>query len=852
MFVRRQPRAVPRRLVGVIVSLVLGFLALSGPGIAHAASTTISEPTGITITVDPSGSYTITTQTPAWTFGGNIGHTLSNITTGSGTDAIGSYQEITFTWQGSVARSGGLRTYASKPAVLFTTQYLAAASNSEPFPTLTTYPNNPYHLSYQNTAFGVYTLSWNNGQTAPWLSFDGNDNAFLLSPATNYMTATLTKNSDGSLSSGISSSISSLPQNFTHKTLLAIGAGINTIYNTWGSAITALSGKTRAANDSDVTLNTLGYWTDNGATYYYNYDSSQGYEGTLEAVKSDFASKGIPLGYMQLDSWWYPKCSADTWQGCSTNNRGGEYTYTADPTLFPDGLSHFQQTLGLPLVTHARWIDSSSPYRSQYQMSNNVSIDPNFWNTIIGYIHSGGVITYEQDWLSGPATANLNLTDPYAFLNDMASAAQTDGLTMQYCMPTPAHYLQGSMYSNLTTMRVSNDRFDSSKWDQFLYDSRLGLSLDIWPWTDVFMSTETNNLLLSTLSGGMVGVGDAIGSESASNLFKTIRPDGVIVKPDTSIIPTDETYIGDAQGTTPAMVAYTYTDHTGLRDAYVFAYKRGSASTEPATFTLNELGITSAAYVYNYFAGTGTVVNAGGSYSDTVGSGSYYIVAPVGQSGIAFLGDKNKFVTSGHKRISHLADNGTVQADVAFAAGEGPVTLFGYAPVAPTVSASNGSVGAVTFDSNTHLFSFSVSAGSNSSASITVTPGSGTATIYQAENATLSGPIVASQHTGYTGTGYADYQNANNDYIQWTVNATKAGTYTLTFRYANGGTGDRPLAIAVNGTTVKSSLSFPVTANWDTWSTVSLTVTLNAGNNTIRATATGQSGGNVDYLQVSG
>jgi hypothetical protein len=34
---------------------------------------------------------------------------------------------------------------------------------------------------------------------------------------------------------------------------------------------------------------------------------------------------------------------------------------------------------------------------------------------------------------------------------------------------------------------------------------------------EVLMSTETNNLLLSTLSAGIVGVGDPIGSESATN-----------------------------------------------------------------------------------------------------------------------------------------------------------------------------------------------------------------------------------------------------------------------------------------------------------------------------------------------
>ena len=122
--------------------------------------------------------------------------------------------------------------------------------------------------------------------------------------------------------------------------------------------MTDLQGKTRPANDADPTLNYLGYWTDNGATYYYKFDPTLGYAGTLLAVANSFKQEGIPLGYMQLDSWWYPKGSSDTWQGNGTK-RGGIYAYVA--ALFPNGLQAFQQQLGLPLVTHARWIDTSSP-----------------------------------------------------------------------------------------------------------------------------------------------------------------------------------------------------------------------------------------------------------------------------------------------------------------------------------------------------------------------------------------------------------------------------------------------------------------------------------------------------------
>ena len=189
------------RVIAIIfLSALLFFVA---PLVAHAATTayTVSEPTtGITITVDTSGSYTISVQSPAWTFGGNVGHTLSNVTVNSGTDSLGSYKEITFQYQGSVARSSGIRTYSSRSVVLFSTTYLAAASNSEAFPTLTTYPQNPYHLSY-NGSFGVYGFNLS-GADSPWLFFDGQANSFILSPAANFLVANTVKNSDGSISSG--------------------------------------------------------------------------------------------------------------------------------------------------------------------------------------------------------------------------------------------------------------------------------------------------------------------------------------------------------------------------------------------------------------------------------------------------------------------------------------------------------------------------------------------------------------------------------------------------------------------------------------------------------------------------
>src|SRR5712691_2816454 len=439
-----------RQLMGLLLAVFLLSACEFGP---PSVPIVIISKSSITVSVDAQGAYSIASQTPAWTFGGNIGHTLTNIVVHAGSDTIGSYKEITFNYQAGSSRSGGIRTYDKKPIVLFTDQYLSASSNDAPFPHLTTYPSKLYHLAYSG-AFARYTFR-SLGDDCPWMYFDDHENAFILSPSSDSMVATTTQEGDGSIASGITSVITRLPQGFTHKTLLVIERGINKAYETWGQAMTDLQGKVRPPNDVDTTLDYLGYWTDTGAAYYYNFDPATGYVGTLLAVRDSFRQEGIPLGYMELDSWWYLKGTSHTWQGDATNDKGGIFIYEAAPALFPNGLKAFQQQLGLPLMTHARWIDPSSPYRQEYMMSNNVSIDPRYWSAIADYLKNGGVIAYKQDWLNYRALPATNLNDPEVFMGEMASAMATNGIAIQYCLPLPRHFLQSSKYSNITTIRVS-------------------------------------------------------------------------------------------------------------------------------------------------------------------------------------------------------------------------------------------------------------------------------------------------------------------------------------------------------------------------------------------------------------
>jgi hypothetical protein len=641
---------------------------------------------------------------------------LTNIASTTGADAQGGYAEVSFDFQAGAPRHASIRAYLERPNVVFTlSNPSAAAANNFTFPNLSRYPGNLDHLTFSGS-FAPPSF-WDFAQDSPWVFFDTTGKSFILSPAANFMIAATTKGPNGELASGISASIPTLPAGFTHRTLLVVEQGINRAFDTWGQALTAMGGKSRPANDADISLNKISYWTDNGAAYYYQMAGSMTYEQTLNAVKSDFDKAGIRLGSLQLDSWFYPKGSIAMWN----NNGFGIYQYVAASPPFLSGLSHFQQNLGLPLITHARWIDTSSPYRTQYKMSGNVVIDPAYWETIADYLRNSGVATFEQDWLSDQAHTDFNLTDGAAFLDNMAASMSRRNITMQYCMATGRHYLQSSKYSNLTTIRTSADHLQRERWTDFLYASRFASALGAWPFTDNMNSAQTSQVLIATLSAGPLGVGDAIGSLNTTNLLRAVRRDGVIVKPDVPLTPTDASFSNMAHNTDTPQLGYTWSDFGSLRTNYVFGFVQGTSTQ--ASFKPSELGVSGTVYVYDYFAGAGDLANPSDVIQKQIsGDSLYLVVAPVGPSGIAILGDTDQFVTMGKKRVTSYTDRGEARITVTFADGESSLVITGYSPVKPSVTAIEGAIGAVTYDQSTHLFRVPVTAGYNHSATIRVRP----------------------------------------------------------------------------------------------------------------------------------
>jgi len=352
-------------------------------------------------------------------------------------------------------------------------------------------------------------------------------------------------------------------------------------------------------------------------------------------------------------------------------------------------------------------------------MSGNVVLDPAYWDYVAGYLATAGVATYEQDWLDDKAQPAFNLTDAETFLNNMAAAMERRNLTMQYCMASPRHFMQSSKYSNLTTIRTSADRLGRDRWTEFLYTSRFASALGIWPFTDNFMSTETNNLLVAALSAGPVGLADPIGALDGANLLHAVRKDGVIVKPDVPLTPADTSYSNMAHGVDTPQIATTYTDFGALRTSYWFAYPQGTNTQ--ATFSPADLGMNRRAYLYDYFSGSGEVVDPSDVLVKPIaGDALYLVAAPIGPSEMAVVGDVDQFVTMGKKRVTALTDDGEIHLTVVFANGETERTIKGYSPFKPAARATAGSVGHVAYDAVSRQFQIPVMPGPDGTASIRI------------------------------------------------------------------------------------------------------------------------------------
>ncbi|WP_169449445.1 right-handed parallel beta-helix repeat-containing protein [Marinimicrobium agarilyticum] len=113
---------------------------------------------------------------------------------------------------------------------------------------------------------------------------------------------------------------------------------------------------------------------------------------------------------------------------------------------------------------------------------------------------------------------------------------------------------------------------------------------------------------------------------------------------------------------------------------------------------------------------------------------------------------------------------------------------------------------------------------------------------------------VDSNHSGYNGSGFANTDNATGTGVDWQVAVSQAGSYTLQWRYANGGGSGRPGDISIDGQTEYQGVPFPASGSWSSWAdSDTVELWLDEGSHTVRLESVTSSGlGNIDSFTITG
>lgn len=528
----------------------------------------------------------------------------------------------------------------------------------------------------------------------------------------------------GKIESGVAGEIDTIPAGWTHRFLLVRGKGINATVEYWGDRMRIEHGKVRPDRYADVGLSYLGYWTDNGAYYYYNTEPWMNEADTLLSVKDDADARGIPYGYFQLDSWWYFKTPG-------LISPGGLIRWEPIPAMFPDGLTAFQDELGLPLVLHNRWFAKDNDYRDEYDFVEDgemaLPLGRGVYDEFMANAASWGAATYEQDWLFAQWNGVSYLREAPGrtaeWMSWIDGAATDAGLTTQWCMASPGHLLDVVDRDSPTTARTSIDyRRDVSKesfWPQFHTTSMIAWALGVWPFKDNFWTTERAGeaeALISTLSAGMVGIGDRVGEADVEIIGRTCRADGLLLKPDRPAAPIDAMFFDHRRPYT----VRTWSDRGELgRWHYAAAFHL--AREHPQRTALDRLwpyvsyGFQDAGSMFVFpeqvsdwhldlprdLGASGEVVvfdwrsrTARKSLDVThwppipdLYDFAYSVVAPVWPNGLALIGEVDKFVTVADRRFTGMAFEGdSVRAELSGMPGE-TVSVWVYDAVAGAMQA---------------------------------------------------------------------------------------------------------------------------------------------------------------------
>ncbi|XP_046547851.1 uncharacterized protein LOC124257766 [Haliotis rubra] len=554
------------------------------------------------VNVNNDGTYNVVVQGDVWlksapTFFRADGQVFSSAdgslklvknTQSSGVDVIGQWEASSFLYQaGSSQIEASFVQYTPDPSIftynnpalpfmLFKQRYINGANNTASNSTAFTISGFPGfliqestiplgYLSYGGLMFGFMGLmagQWGPSsfkiddgiEGGPLALFDKvkTANTLIISPASRFMSSSIWRQNSSTGGNkvywGTMGGVEDVPVGVETSIILFCGnQGINKAMVSWGQILKHWFGRTDQYVKSDFTINYLGYWTDNGAYYAHLHKMDKKTpQDTVLDIKSYLVQMGVPVRYIQFDLWWYFKASDH-----------GVVTWTAEPTVFPNGMVWLYNKTELPVFGYNTFWSSNTTYArangGKYDFLIDVPkalpLEEMFWTDLLAGGRIWGLFAYEQDFLSEEFEQIKEfLTDidlGRQWLTQMGNGAAKNGLTIQYCMSYPRHMLQSLEIPVVTQARVSHDnRPGTDNW-KIGVTSLFAWAIGVAPFKDNFWTTSVQpgnsynatepypslHAVVATLSTGPVGIGDMVGGTNKTLIMKSVNADGLILKP---------------------------------------------------------------------------------------------------------------------------------------------------------------------------------------------------------------------------------------------------------------------------------------------------------------------------------
>jgi len=509
--------------------------------------------------------------------------------------------------------------------------------------------------------------------------------------------------------------LAAIPAGFSSEMALFAAASPRAALARYGALLQRRAGCRRSSRYADDGVGKLSYWTDNGAVYYYRTEPGHDYTQTLARVAQELPAAGVPIRSLQLDSWFYPHevLRAVSEQGAPVVPPTGMLRWEPRADLFADGFRGLRAKLGeLPLTFHSRHFSKASPYCDDGVWWRDAAYahpaDPAFFDRFLASVAGWGGITYEQDWLVESFLGVRGLREApgraRAWQEGLDRAAGEHGVTLQWCMGTPADWCRTVTLRNVTSVRTSGDYrylFDNGlNWVWFLHGNAFARALGLWPYKDVFLTHGETALgpgedyveaesMLAVLSAGPVGIGDRLGHTDAAIVRRVCREDGVLVKPDVPLAAIDRCYHANAFFGPNPLIGECFSQHPAGRWAYVASF-HASREKAPLAFRvacaeLGESAPTGEVVSYDWRRRSFARVPVDGGYELVLAWQEFdlRVLCPLLPRGLTIVGDVEKYATAGDRRVARIsATPDGVGFEVLGVAGE-RVVVTGWAARAP-------------------------------------------------------------------------------------------------------------------------------------------------------------------------